>query len=328
MKKKFGVAVVGISLNGIGNRHITSVIENTSTEPVMICEVNEEWAKNRSALYGVPYCTDYHELLDRDDIDIAIICSPDHLHAQMVSDFLRAGKHVLCEKPMALNSAECEEMLAVAKETGKKLMIGQCLRFSDSYRYVKKCIDEGTFGKLQTLNMYRLSAHPEWGFENWFQNDEKSGGCILDMHIHDIDMARFLLGEPEAVSVTAFNGQTRWQVENTRLIYPELTVVADGSWNEGRKSPFSAGLRARFEKAQVVMQGYAVKVYPNEGEPFVPDIPVCRPFTEEFAFFIDLLLNNSENLDNPPESAYKTVKLVELLRESADNGAITLPVNY
>jgi hypothetical protein len=76
------------------------------------------------------------------------------------------------------------------------------------------------------------------------------------------------------------------------------------------------------------MQGYAVKVYPNEGDPFVPDIPVCRPFTEEFAFFIDLLLNNSENLDNPPESAYKTVKLVELLRESADNGAVTLPINY
>jgi predicted dehydrogenase len=148
------------------------------------------------------------------------------------------------------------------------------------------------------------------------------------MHIHDIDMARYLLGEPTSVSVTAFNGQTRWQMENTRLFYPNVTVVADGSWNEGRKSPFSAGLRARFEKAQVVMQGYAVKVYPNEGEPFVPDIPVCRPFTEEFAFFIDLLLNNKENLANPAESAYKTVKLVELLRESADNGAATLPVNY
>ena len=109
---------------------------------------------------------------------------------------------------------------------------------------------------------------------------------------------------------------------------PNVTVVADGSWNEGRKAPFTAGLRARFEKAQVVMQGYAVKVYPNEGDPFVPDIPVCRPFTEEFAFFIDLLLNNKENLENPAESAYKTVKLVELLRESADNGAATLPVNY
>ena len=215
-----------------------------------------------------------------------------------------------------------------AKETGKKLMIGQCLRFSDAYRYVKKCIDEKTFGELEHLNMYRLSAHPEWGFENWFQDDTRSGGCILDMHIHDIDMARYLLGEPEAVSVTAFNGQTRWQMENTRLFYPNVTVVADGSWNEGRKSPFSAGLRARFEKAQVVMQGYAVKVYPNEGDPFVPDIPVCRPFTEEFAFFIDLLLNDKENLENPPESAYKTVKLVELLRESADNGAVTLPINY
>ena len=288
---------------------------NTSAEPVKIAE-------------SIHTYTDLDEMIANEEFDMADICLPTYLHCEYTKKMLRAGKHVLCEKPMALNSAQCEEMLAVAEETGKKLMIGQCLRFSDAYRYVKKCIDEKTFGELEHLNMYRLSAHPEWGFENWFQNDEKSGGCILDMHIHDIDMARYLLGEPESVSVTAFNGQTRWQMENTRLFYPNVTVVADGSWNEGKKSPFSAGLRARFEKAQVVMQGYAVKVYPNEGDPFVPDIPVCRPFTEEFAFFIDLLLNNKENLENPAESAYKTVKLVELLRESADNGAATLPVNY
>ena len=98
MDKKLRVAVVGVSLEGIGNSHSRSVIANKNTELAMICEINEDWAKDRSALYDVPYCTDYHELLDREDIDIAIVCVPDHLHAQVVSDFLHAGKHVLCEK--------------------------------------------------------------------------------------------------------------------------------------------------------------------------------------------------------------------------------------
>mgnify|MGYP003299465068 CR=1 FL=1 len=327
MDKKLVVANIGMKF---GMCHVEGAM-SFGAEIGAICDSNEENLRFAGERYNIPEekrFTDYADIINNDAIDVVTVAIPDQQHVRVSCDLLRAGKHVLCEKPMALNSAQCEEMLAVAKETGKELMIGQCLRFSDAYRYVKKCIDENTFGELKNLNMYRLSAHPEWGFENWFQDDTRSGGCILDMHIHDIDMARYLLGEPEAVSVTAFNGQTRWQVENTRLFYPNLTVVADGSWNEGRKSPFSAGLRARFEKAQVVMQGYAVKVYPNEGDPFVPDIPVCRPFTEEFAFFIDLLLNNKENLENPAESAYKTVKLVELLRESADNGAATVSVNY
>ena len=272
--------------------------------------------------------TDIDKMLAEVEFDMADICLPTYLHKEYAIKMMNAGKHVLSEKPMALDYEGCLEMIEVSKKTGKRLMIAQCLRFDNKYGYLKECVEDGRYGKLIRLHMERLSVLPTWGFENWFCDVKRSGGCILDMHIHDIDMARYLLGEPESVSVTAFNGQTRWQMENTRLFYPNVTVVADGSWNEGRNSPFSAGLRARFEKAQVVMQGYAVKVYPNEGDPFVPDIPVCRPFTEEFAYFIDLLLNDKENLENPPESAYKTVKLVELLRESADNGAATLPINY
>ena len=338
--KKIRIAMIGFG--GIARTHYAGYTElaerGVPYELVAICDIdkaqfekqitintNSEPVKIASSIHTY---TDIDEMLAKEEFDMADICLPTYLHRDYTIKMLRAGKHVMCEKPMALNSEQCEEMIAVAKETGKQLMIGQCLRFSPSYLYIKKCIDEGTFGKLQNLSMYRLSAHPEWGFENWFQDDTKSGGCILDMHIHDIDMARYLFGEPEAVSVVAYNGQTRWQVENSRLIYPDLTVVVDGSWNEGRKAPFTAGLRARFEKASVIMQGYALKVYPNEGDTFVPDVPVVRPVTEELAFFIDLLQNGKENTENPAESACATVKLVELLRESADNGAATLAINY
>ena len=198
MEKKLRVAVIGVSLEGIGNSHSRSVIANNDTELAMICEVNEEWAKNRSALYGVPYCTDYHELLDRDDIDIAIICSPDHLHAQMVSDFLRAGKHVLCEKPLALTKEDCQLILDADRETTPKLMVGQVCRKTPSFVKAKQIVDEGVIGDLVYIeseyshnytnmpihwrNSYEIPRHPFTG-----------GAC------HSVDLLRWFAGNPTEV---------------------------------------------------------------------------------------------------------------------------------
>ena len=198
MEKKLRVAVIGVSLEGIGNSHSRSVIANNDTELAVICEVNEEWAKNRSALYGVPYCTDYHELLDRDDIDIAIICSPDNLHAQMVSDFLRAGKHVLCEKPLALTKEDCQLILDADRETTPKLMVGQVCRKTPSFVKAKQIVDEGVIGDLVYIeseyshnytnmpihwrNSYEIPRHPFTG-----------GAC------HSVDLLRWFAGNPTEV---------------------------------------------------------------------------------------------------------------------------------
>ena len=198
MEKKLRVAVIGVSLEGIGNSHSRSVIANNDTELAVICEVNEEWAKNRSALYGVPYCTDYHELLDRDDIDIAIICSPDHLHAQMVNDFLRAGKHVLCEKPLALTKEDCQLILDADRETTPKLMVGQVCRKTPSFVKAKQIVDEGVIGDLVYIeseyshnytnmpihwrNSYEIPRHPFTG-----------GAC------HSVDLLRWFAGNPTEV---------------------------------------------------------------------------------------------------------------------------------
>ena len=138
--------------------------------------------------------TDIDELLANEDFDAADICLPTFLHKDITVKLLAAGKHVLCEKPMSLSSGECEEMLAAAKAAERCLMIGQCLRFDDSYRYLKQCIESGIYGKLRMLSMHRYSTFPRWGNSKWFETLEKSGGCIIDTHIHDIDMARFLLG--------------------------------------------------------------------------------------------------------------------------------------
>ncbi len=335
--KQVKVALIGYG--GIAKSHKKGydilAEQNAPVKLVAICDINPAAFTSvtainlgdagDSAVANIATYTDIDKMLAEVEFDMADICLPTYLHKDYAIRMLKAGKHVLSEKPMALCSADCEEMVKVAKEENKRLMIGQCLRFEPSYVYLKKCIDEGTFGKLKTLSMERLSGAPIWGFENWFGDAGKSGGAILDLHIHDIDMARFLLGEPEAVSTVTADGWTPWSYCDTRLYYPGVAVRATGSWNETRSTPFSMGFRARFEKAAVIMTMEGVKVCPDEMgvKPYAPELPGVAEqrgnrMAEEIRYIASLILDpEMKNEFNPPESAAKTVALVEKLRESA-----------
>ena len=269
--------------------------------------------------------TSADELIEKEDFDMADICLPTYLHCEYAIKLLKAGKHVLSEKPMALNVEQCDAMLATAKQENRKLMIGQCLRFGSAYLYLKDCVDTEKYGKLRHLFMDRLSAQPRWGFEHWFEDTDRCGGCILDMHIHDVDMVRFLLGEPEAVSTVAMDRDVRWQVENTRMYYDGKLVVITGSWDEAATCKFKSSFRARFEKATLLSDGHSVTVYPDEGATFEAELINHNHYIMEEirAFINDLLAGNFENKINSPESARESVRVIEKLRESASlNGEI------
>jgi len=245
------------------------------------------------------------------------------LHKEYSIKLMAAGKHVMREKPMALNVEECDEMLAASKKYDRKFMIGQCLRFNATYEYLKEAVVSGKYGKLRRLFMERRSSQPRWSFEHWFEDTARSGGCILDMHVHDIDMVRWLLGEPTAVSAITYDTVAKWAVENTRLYYGDTMVVVNGSWDEPPSSRFYWGFNAGFEGGSIICDNGKVTVYPGEGEAFTPDITPKDHMAEEIRFFVNTILNNEENTINSPESAAKDVKLIEKLRESAaQNGEI------
>lgn len=329
--KEVRVAIVGFG--GIARAHYSGYQvlkrENAPVKLVAVCDVDQSKFTQhvKINLDGEQEMLDkdintylsVDELIANEDFDMADICLPSFLHKEYAVKLLKADKHVMCEKPMALSAAECEEMIAASKESGKKLMIGQCLRFNNVYSYLKDCVVDGRFGKIRNLFMHRKSAQPRWGFEHWFEKTDKCGGCILDMHIHDIDMARYLLGEPYAVSCMAYDADVRWSVENSRLYYKDVMVVADGSWDESSSQQFRSGFSARFEKAQVVCDNSGLTVYPDGGEAFKPELPATNHMAEEIRFFTSTILDETlVNEKNPPESAYMTVKLIEKLRESAE----------
>lgn len=261
--------------------------------------------------------TDWREMLKNEQIDMVDICLPTYLHAETTCEVLKMGYHVLCEKPMSLSYEECCRMIDAANQSGTKLMIGQCLRFSNKYNYLKKVVDENTFGKVKSGVFQRLSEPPVWGWDNWFMDYDRSHGCVLDMHIHDVDMIRYLFGEPESVSCCTQDIYAKKDLAHSRIRYPDFTMLAIGDWSrEGL--PFAAEYRVAFEKATVDYKDDIVTVYPRGGEAFKPQIEDDDLYYNEIKFLIDSIANNTENTANPPESAAMSVKLVNALLESSE----------
>lgn len=261
--------------------------------------------------------TDWKEMLENEEMDMVDICVPTYLHEEVAVGALKAGCHVLCEKPMSLSYQLCKNMCNTANITGKKIMVAQCCRFSSAYLYLKKLIKEGTYGKVKSGVFQRLSPPPVWGWDNWFMDYNRSGGCALDMHIHDIDIIRFILGEPNSVSCFATDMYSGKDIVHSRLLYDNFSVIAIGDWSrEG--VPFESGFNVAFEKATVIRDSNGVTVYPRGGEKFTPELENINVYKAELEYFIDCIVNDSENIMNAPEDSALSVKLISKLMESAE----------
>ncbi|MBE6757650.1 MAG: Gfo/Idh/MocA family oxidoreductase [Ruminococcaceae bacterium] len=266
--------------------------------------------------------TDLEEMLRNEELDFIDIAVPTYLHKKYAVDMLNRGYLVMSEKPMALTYDDCREMAAASNG---RLMIGQCLRFCPEYLYLKKLIEDGTYGKVTGGSFRRLSAPPTWGWENWFMDPSRSGGVIFDLHIHDLDIIRFLFGEPKTVSCTAGGHHI---VEDafavSRMDYDGMSIYAEGRWDQVNM-PFVADYRVSFEKANVVLEGGVVTVYPYEGDAFKADITPADMYMKEIEYITDIFVSGQPNLQNPPESAAESIRLAATLKQSADNGGQTLP---
>lgn len=273
----------------------------------------------------ITFYTDLDEMLAKEEIDLLDLCVPTFLHKELAVKLLNRGYHVMCEKPMALTYDDCTEMLRAAKENGKQLMIGQCLRFFPAYEYAKEVIEDERFGRVLGAFFSRLSPPPVWGWENWFMDPARSGGCLTDLHIHDVDMIRYLFGEPEAVSCRASTSLSVYDTVHSTFFVGDTPITAIGDWSL-KGVPFSASYRLDFEKATLVSNASSVTVYPKDGgESYKPELHGVGGYEGELSYFCDVIEGRTENVKNPPESAARTVSLVENLRESAKNGGRVLP---
>ncbi len=259
------------------------------------------------------------DMLANEQLDMIDLCLPTPLHADFACRMMEQGKHVLCEKPIALTSAEALRMAETSKKTGKKLMIGQCLRFWPAYELLKECVEDGRYGQVVSGNFFRGSGLPQ---SEWFLDGELSGGCMVDMHIHDTDVINWLFGAPEHVSSIARNviPGSAYDTVATNYFYPDGKVInAQADWTLQGDFGFSMTFRVNFEKANLIMDAQGVKVNPIDAPGFMAELSSDMGYYRELNYFIDTIVNDTENTVCTPESAVKSLEIVEAEIRSANN---------
>jgi predicted dehydrogenase len=183
--------------------HARAVAEHAGGELVAATNWREESLSRMAEEFSIPRVTTrWEELAEDPGIDAVVIGTPNALHAPQAVACLRAGKHVLVEKPMARTVAEADSMVSAAREAGRYLMVAHCWRFREEVRALRKRIASGALGEIVKTHGYGL--HELWGPAGWFRDpDLAGGGALLDMGVHAIDTTRFLLGDPQPVRVKA-----------------------------------------------------------------------------------------------------------------------------
>ena len=275
---------------------------------------------------GVHTYTDVDEMLANEDFDMADICLPSFLHKDFSVKLLSAGKHVFCEKPMALSPEDAEEMLCAAKAADRRLMIGLCLHFTPAYQFLGDAIRDGRYGKLEYVRLWRNSTFPSWGVGDHFTNRKKSGGLILDMHVHDVDIVHHLLGEPSSLDVLTYDNLPHCQTVTTMMYYPSLPVKIDSCWDKAHLSGFEAGFDAKFERAALLCEkdGEKLTLIPYDGEPAAVELPATDCYEEELGYMADLILHPDKmNVLAAPEETAKTTRLMADIQRLGDERAAT-----
>lgn len=268
------------------------------------------------------------DLIENANVDVVDICLPTYLHTEHAIAAMKKGLPVFIEKPVCLREDEIELLLNAEKETQVPVMVGQCIRLWSEYAWLKKIIDQGTYGKVISGVFKRISSLPTWSWDNWLHKIECGGTVAMDMHIHDVDYVRYILGDPAQVTAEASrNKDGVIQQIFTTYRYPEAVVTIEACWDYPEAFPFAMEYRIKLEKATIVFCSSATPslvVYPNEGGKIVPElekdfegeneiggnVSSLGGYYNELKYFVNGIKNKTPLTVAPLEEAVKSVKLV------------------
>jgi predicted dehydrogenase len=197
---------------------------------------------------GVTGTTNLQELIRHPDVDLVDICVPTPAHEALAIAALDAGKHVLCEKPLALNAASAQRIADAAGRARGMFMPAMCLRFWPQWAWLKAAVDEGRYGAVVSATFRRVASMPP----GWFANGTLSGGAILDLHVHDTDFIYYVFGRPSAVFSRGYT-KTSGKIDHvvTSYLYDKgpAVVSAEGSWAMADGFAFTMRYTVNFERA-------------------------------------------------------------------------------
>ena len=209
-----------VGLGYAGEQHLKNFVRVPGVEPMALAGLEEVRLGELGGRYGVrDLYTSWEELVARDDLDIVSIGAPNHLHAPIAIAALEGGRHVLCEKPLARNSVEAERIVSVAREADRAVHIAFTQRERGDVQALKRHVEEGNLGRIYHAKATWMRRNGIPGMGGWFTSKELAGGGpLIDLGVHMVDMAIYLMGEPEVESVSCATyaelgprGRGRWQ---------------------------------------------------------------------------------------------------------------------
>jgi predicted dehydrogenase len=273
----------------------------------------------------------FEEMIALPDLDLVDICAPTAAHPSLAIAALKAGKHVLCEKPMARTSAEAEEMVAAAKAAGRILMPAMPVRFWPEWAWVADAIKKQEFGRALSARFRRVAEPPGWGAKH-FGDGKLSGGALLDLHVHDTDFVQFCFGKPTAV-------YSRGYVKHTGAIDHVVTqyevpggaiVHAEGAWAMAPGFGFSMAYTVNFERATVdydMARGpESLKVFEG-GQARVVTCPGPDGYVREVEHVLTQIQAGAKATVIAPEEGLHAVQICEAEERSVRSGRVE-PVLY
>ncbi|MFA0751532.1 MAG: hypothetical protein SLRJCFUN_001935 [Candidatus Fervidibacter sp.] len=294
--EKVRIGLIGCGVMGKSLADQLRTIEQA--ELVAACDADETAAEAFASEFGVWTTTNLDELLGRDDIDAVLIATPAYLHAEQTIAAAKAGKHVFCEKPMALTVEDCDRMIEACRSNNVHLMIGQVLRYFPIHAKVKELVESGEFGKLLCLTIHRLGG----GFagvwaKGWRKSKALSGGMLMEVNIHELDYMLWVGGEVESVFAVGDN------FLHPDCDYPDCVLVTlrfqNGALGMLHASQVSVagdyGGRADCERASLLFpqlwRGELVVQTPNERKVFkAEELSSENPVRRELREFVESIL--------------------------------------
>lgn len=343
------VGVIGAG--GIAQRsHIPAYLNTPGVELVAIADINEKKLDYVADKFSIPRkYTDYHELLAQADIDAVSVCTPNYLHVPISIDALKAGKHVLCEKPIAVKGADAEAAIAAAKRYNKIFMGALCQRFSPASQLLRSQIESGKFGDIYYVKGGYIRRRGIPGLGGWFTTKEQSGGgSMLDIGVHALDRMYWLMGAPEPVAVSgtvfqAFKDDAvdgGWPPFDTRVgdVYAGINNVEDlasgyVTFDNGATLLIEAIWASNVEpmsytqflgtRAGAIDDPRGLRIFGEESGTLTNIEPLLdtrvNVFEAEIAHFTDCIRTGKEPITLPRE-LINVAKIIEAIYKSAENG--------
>jgi len=339
---RFGV----IGCGSIGQVHIVNLKKIKQAELVAAADIREEALKEVKSKYNIPYTyTDYRDLLAREDVDAVIIATPNRFHAPMTIEAIKAGKHVLCEKPPAITTREVIEMFNASKKYNRKLQIGLMFRFLDKTVAFKKLIEAGALGEVYyaRTGIIRRSGIP--GMGSWFTRKRDAGaGPLYDIGVHALDLTLWLIGDFKAKSVYASTyakfgprgkGMGKWgipvpggvfDVEDLAVAFIKMesgaTIYLEVSWaahaHDTELFSYIFGDKGGIDYVNAIL-------YTEENDRLIDKkihYEKNNPYIAEVEHFIKVIEEDKEPLTKPEEMIYLQAILEAALKSAEENKVI------